>query len=481
MAHELQYGYPKCYPIPGQSEMPPKILVVDDDRHTRLLLERLLARTADVQLAIDGAEARQLFADNDFNLVLMDQRLPDTNGILLLREFRARRPQLVSILMTGYADVRDAVAAVREGLFDYQTKPFDDLEAIEAVIGKALELDRAYREIHQLRARLANESGMLPVIGQSPAMEQVLNQIRQVAGLDTTVLLEGESGTGKDLAAKLIHSLSQRADQPFLEVNCGGLAESLLESLLFGHEKGAFTGAMQANAGYFEKADGGNLFLDEIADMSPKLQSSLLRVLQDHSYMRIGSTRPRKTDFRLICATNRSLRAEVKAGRFREDLYYRIAVVAVRLPPLRERGSDIVPLATHFLDRYNTKFGKTCGPLTPTAVRALESCRWEGNVRQLQHCMERAVALHPGGPIDSAHLSPACGTSDSDEITDAQSASAFEPALGYQDARAGFEREYLRRLVDASAGNISEAARLSGIPRQNLYVRMKRWGFVTEK
>ena len=319
--------------------MLPKILVVDDDRHTRLLLERLLANVAQVSLAIDGAQAKQLFSDDDFNLVLMDQRLPDANGLLLLREFRASRPRLVSILMTGYAEVRDAVAAVREGLFDYQTKPFDDLEALEAVIGKALELDRAYREINDLRARLASDSDVTAVVGQSPAMEQVLSQIRQVAGLDTTVLLEGESGTGKDLAAKLIHALSPRAAKPFLEVNCGGLPESLLESLLFGHEKGAFTGAMQASAGYFEKVNGGNLFLDEIPDMSPKLQSSLLRVLQDQSYMRIGSTQPRKADFRLICATNRSLRAEVKAGRFREDLYYRIAVVAIRLPPRLPRHS----------------------------------------------------------------------------------------------------------------------------------------------
>ena len=458
--------------------MLPKILVVDDDRHTRILLDRLLAKTALVSLATDGAEARRLFAAGDFNLVLMDQRLPDDNGIDLLREFRARRPHLVSILMTGFADVRDAVAAVREGLFDYLTKPFEDLEALEAVIGKALELDRAYREIHGLRARLSDTGEAPAIIGQSPAMERVLGQIRQVAGLDTTVLLEGESGTGKDLAAKMIHALSTRAAKPFLEVNCGGLPETLLESLLFGYEKGAFTGAGQANAGYFEKAHEGNLFLDEIADMSPKLQSNLLRVLQDHSVTRIGSTQPRQADFRLICATNRPLLAEVRAGRFREDLYYRIAVVSVTLPPLRERAGDIVSLATHFLDLYSTKFDKTCGPLTPAALQALESQRWEGNVRQLQHCIERAVALHPGGPIDTLHLFPA-GTPSAGMARCDDSATAA--ALGYQDARADFERDYFRRLLDAAGGNISEAARLGGIPRQNLYVRMKRWGIVTDK
>jgi two-component system, NtrC family, response regulator AtoC len=459
--------------------MLPKILVVDDDRHTRILLDRLLAGTAAVSLASDGAEARKLFAGDDFNLVLMDQRLPDVNGIALLREFRASRPQLVSILMTGFADVRDAVAAVREGLFDYQTKPFEDIEAIEAVIGKALELDRAYREIDGLRARLSDAAGQPAVIGQSAAMARVLGQIRQIAGLDTTVLLEGESGTGKDLAAKLIHALSTRADKPFLEVNCGALPETLLESLLFGHEKGAFTGATVASPGYFEKADGGNLFLDEIADMSAKLQSSLLRVLQDHSFSRIGSTQQRKADFRLICATNRSLLDEVKAGRFREDLYYRIAVVTVQMPPLRDRQGDIMPLATHFLNHYNAKFGKGCGPFTPAAIQALEQCRWAGNVRQLQHCIERCVALHPGGVVDALHLFPA-GTPCPEwggSPTDDQK----HQVNSYEEARASFEQEYLAKLLNVAGGNVSEAARLSGIPRQNLYVRMKRWGVVADK
>jgi len=229
--------------------MLPKILVVDDDRYTRTLIEQMLRTSAQVKLATDGEEARELFAAHDFNLVLMDQRLPRHQGLDLLREFRTQRPRMVAILMTGFADVRDAVAAVREGLFDYLTKPFEDLEALEAVIGKALEIDAAYREIVSLRSRLAETSGAPVVVGQSAAMMRLLGQIQQVAGLDTTVLLEGESGTGKDVMAKLIHAHSQRADKAYLEVNCGGLPESLLESLLFGYEKGAFTGAAQASAG----------------------------------------------------------------------------------------------------------------------------------------------------------------------------------------------------------------------------------------
>jgi DNA-binding NtrC family response regulator len=458
--------------------MRPRILVVDDDHYTRTLFKRLLEKSADVSLAADGEEARRVFAAGDFNLVLMDQRLPNDNGIDLTREFRAARPKLVAILMTGYADVRDAVAAVREGLFDYLTKPFEDLEALEAVIGKALEFDAAYREIDGLRTRLALESGVPAAIGQSSAMKRLLDQVRQVAGLDTTVLLEGESGTGKDLVARLLHAWSVRAAKPFLEVNCGGLPESLLESLLFGHEKGAFTGAAQASPGYFEKAHGGNLFLDEIADMSPKLQSSLLHVLQSRQYTRIGSTQSRTTDFRLICATNRQLAGEVQAGRFREDLFYRINVVALRLPPLRERQGDIILLAAHFLDYFNSKFGKRCGPFTPAAVRLLEGSPWPGNVRQLKHCIERAVALHGGGPIDGTHLFTAADSATNMPDNDAATAAILP---GYQDARGDFEREYFRRLLDAAGGNVSEAARLSGIPRQNLYVRMKRWGIVTDK
>lgn len=458
--------------------MLPRILIVDDDRHTRHFLERLLCRTAELSLAVDANEARARFSAGDFNLVLMDQRLPDANGIDLLREFRKIRPHLVAILMTGFADVRDAVAAVREGVFDYQSKPFEDLDALEAVIGKALELDQAYREIDNLRAQLEAEHRLPVIVGQSAAMAHAQAQLQRVAGLDITVLLEGESGTGKDLAAKLIHGLSARSEHPFLEVNCGGLPETLLESLLFGFEKGAFTGAGQATAGYFEKAHGGTLFLDEIADMSPKLQSSLLRVLQDNVYTRIGGSQPRKADFRLVCATNRPLLAEVKAGRFREDLYYRIAVVTICMPPLRERTGDILPLAMHFLETFNAKFGRRCGPFTPAAVQALESHAWEGNVRELQHCIERTVALNTDGPVSDMHLFPE-GIDAMRSV--APSASPGDSALGYQDARATFERDYMVRLLDAAHGNVSEAARLSGIPRQNLYVRMKRWGIVTDK
>jgi len=448
----------------------PNILIVDDDQYTLKLLEGLFRdRPVTVRFAGDASEARQRFRETDFNLILMDQRLPDENGLDLLKEMRRERPQQMAILITGYADVRDAVRAVREGLFDYLTKPFENLEELEAVIEKALELDRAYREIESLRETLDNKKGGPILIGGSPEIEKMLQQIKRIAPLDTTVLLEGESGTGKDLTAKVIHTLSPRAKGRFLEVNCGALSEQLLESTLFGHEKGAFTGAQKKTPGYFEEADGGTLFLDEIGDMSAKLQSSLLHVLQEHAFSRIGSTEERSSDFRLICATNKRLIDEVRENRFREDLFYRINVVSLSIPPLRERSEDIVRLATHFLKHFNAKFNKETGPFTPDAIQLMERYSWPGNVRQLQHTVERVVALHPGGPV---------GAIDVEQIE--QTNNQMEPAdgavLSYEEERQAFERDYLTRLLKDAGGNVSEAARLSGVSRQNLYTRMKRWG-----
>ncbi|MEW5887812.1 MAG: sigma-54 dependent transcriptional regulator [Pseudomonadota bacterium] len=448
--------------------MKARILLVDDDPFTRSLIDDLLReRKADLHIAVSLAQARQAFRQSDFNLVILDQRLPDGNGLDFFAEMRRERPRQMALLITGFAEVRDAVRAVREGLFDYLTKPFENLEELEAVIGKALEMDRAYREIDALRENLDARKNAPVIIGRSAVIEGLLMQARQVAPLDTTVLIEGETGTGKELFAKLIHALSGRARGPLLEVNCAALSESLLESTLFGYEKGAFTGAAQATAGYFEEANGGTLFLDEIADMSPKLQASLLRVLQERNFVRLGATRPRTSDFRLILATNRSLDAEVKAGRFRADLFYRINVVALRVPPLRERPEDIMPLALYFLDHFNRKFGKEVGPFTPEAFAALEAAAWPGNVRELQHAVERAVAVKAGGPIAPADLGLAHA---------AAPAAGQAQAAPFREAREAFEREYFAGLLAATGGNVSEAARLSGIARQNFYAHIKRLG-----
>jgi DNA-binding NtrC family response regulator len=357
---------------------------------------------------------------------------------------------------------------VREGLFDYLTKPFDDLESLEATIAKALELDRAYREIDSLRHTLDGRGEGQILIGQSLAIERLLQQIRQIAPLDTSVLLEGESGTGKELVARILHAGSPRAAGPFFEVNCGALSEQLLESTLFGYEKGAFTGAAKTTPGYLEEADGGSLFLDEVADTSPKLQTSLLRVIQERTFQRLGGTALRASDFRLICACNRKLADAVRDRSFREDLFYRINVVALRIPPLRERREDILALALHFLELFKARFHKDVGPFTPDAIRLLERFPWPGNVRQLRHAVERAVALHPGGPIGAAHL-------DHLAAGDTPPSPVPEAVRPYEEERAHFEQGYLERLLQAAGGNVSEAARISGIARQNLYPRLKRW------
>ncbi|MBI4740027.1 MAG: sigma-54-dependent Fis family transcriptional regulator [Betaproteobacteria bacterium] len=451
--------------------MKPRILLVDDDPFTRLLIEDLLCdRAVEVKVAVNAAQARAAFRQTDFNLILLDQRLPDGNGLDLFAEIRRERPRQVALLITGFAAVRDAVRAVREGLFDYLTKPFENPEELDAVITRALELDRAYREITALRESLDARGSGPVIIGRSAAIEGLLMQVRQVAPLDTTVLVEGESGTGKELIAQLIHRSSGRSAGPMLEINCGALSEQLLESTLFGYEKGAFTGAAKSTAGYFEEADGGTLFLDEIADMSTKLQSSLLRVLQEGTFTRLGTTAQRKSDIRLICATNKALANEVAAGRFRADLYYRINVVALRIPPLRERPEDVMSLALHFLDHYNRKFGKEVGAFTPEAATALEAAHWPGNVRELQHAIERAVAVKSSGLIaagDLGTLAPAT-----------RAAGGLHGLTPFREARDAFDREYFSRLLDATGGNISEAARLSGLARQNLYPHLKRFGLV---
>jgi DNA-binding NtrC family response regulator len=454
--------------------MPRTILIVDDDAYTRKLFDGLLRNKGyDLHFAVNAAEARKRFREGDFNLILMDQRLPGgESGLQLVREMRAERPRQVALLATGYANVRDAINAVREGLFDYLTKPFENLDELETVIERALELDRAYREIESLKQNLGARGDLPRMIGRSAAIKTLLQHIEQVAPLDTTVLIEGESGTGKELVARMLHARSPRATGRLLEINCGAVSEQLLESTLFGFEKGAFTGATRTTPGCFEDADAGTLFLDEIADMSPRLQSSLLRVLQQHTFCRLGSTQPRRSDFRLICATNRPLAEEVRAGRFREDLYYRINVVALQVPPLRDRHEDIVLLAAHFLEQFNQKFNKQVGPLTQEALALLESAQWPGNVRQLQHAIERVVALKLSGPVGAADLAHVTQGPDGEQPSGR--------LLTYEAAREAFEREYVTALIKAAQGNVSEAARLSGLSRQNLYVRMKRWGIVLE-
>lgn len=458
--------------------MKSKILLVDDDPYTRKLFENLFRPGGNIELVTAScvAQARQAFDLGDFHLAILDQRLPDGNGLDLFAEMRKIRPRQTALMITGHAEVRDAMRAVRDGLFDYLTKPFENLEELEAIIAKALEMDRAYREIADLKQILTAQSGDPIIISHSVAMERLLVQMRQAAPLDTTVLVEGESGTGKEVIAKLLHSLSPRASGPFKALNCGALSESLIEAALFGYEKGAFTGAVKTTAGYFEEANNGTILLDEIADMSPKLQVSLLRVLQEGTFVRLGSTMQRPSSFRLICATNKPLEAEVAAGRFRSDLYYRINVVPLRVPPLRERRDDILPLSLFFLDHFNRKFHKNAGPLQTEAIATLENAHWAGNVRELKHTIERAVVINAGGSVKSSDL----GVSSPAGDAVAMSAPVQTQLLPYREARLLFERAYFTNLMQAADGNVSEASRISGVARQNIYGHMERATIVSK-
>ena len=453
--------------------MKTKILLVDDDAYTRQLFAGLL-RNHDIELHTAGnaSEGRRAFHESDFNLAILDQRLPDGNGLELFAEMRAERPRQGAILITGFAEIRDAVRAVREGLFDYLTKPFDNLDELEAVIGKALEIDKAYREIVHLRETLEARPDAPVIIRRSSAMESVLVKVRQLPPVDPTVLVEVESGTGKELIARQLHALSGRAKGLFLTLNCVALSESLLEATLFGYGQAAFTNAVKPTAGYFEEANGGTLLLDEITDMSAKLQASLLRVLEECAVTRLGSTVALPSDFRLICATNRSLEAEMNAGRFRADLYYRINVMPIRVPPLRERREDVPALALYYLDHFNRKFDKNAGPFAPEAIAALEAAQWPGNVRELQHAVERAVVVNAGGPIAAVDLGLRAERALPAAATPAQ-------LLPLREAREHFEREYFTNLLQAAGGNVSEAARLCGIARQNFYHYLERLGIVT--
>lgn len=451
-----------------------KILLVDDDPYTQQLFEGLL-RGDDIELGVAGsiAEASQHFHSADFNLVLLDQRLPDGNGLDFFKEIRALRPQQVAILITGHADLRDAIGAVRGGLFDYLSKPFKNLDELTAIIGRALEMDRAYREIGTLQALLEARPGRPAIVGYSAAMQKLFQQIQRIAPLDTTVLIEGESGTGKELIARQIHDVSPRAKKPFVGLSCGGLSESLLEATLFGYEKPAFTNGATATPGYFEEATGGTLVLDELGELSPKLQSSLLRVLQERTYSRLGSVTQRTGDFRLICTSSTSLEDRVKAGDFRSDLYYRINVNLLRVPPLRERRQDILSLALLFLEQFNDKFGKAAGPFAPEAVAVLEAAPWAGNVRELQHAIERAVVVNARGPIAVADL----GLGAHDRA--ASDHEAAHPA-SFEEAKERFERAYFIDLLHSVGGNVSEAARQSHISRQALHRYLKQLGIVAK-
>jgi two-component system, NtrC family, response regulator HydG len=445
--------------------MQPTILVVDDDESNRVTLERLLGREGyEVTHASTGREAMERLRAHPADLVLTDLKMPGMTGIDLLKAVRTLDPDVEVVVMTAYGTVETAVEAMKEGAYDFVAKPLKRLELVTTV-RKALEKRGLQVENRRLREQLA-EVGEGEVVGQSDAMRALLAEVEQVAPADATVLLTGESGTGKGRIARTLHQLSRRRDRRFVTVNCAAIPESLLESELFGYERGAFTGATQRKEGRFDLARGGTLFLDEITEMTPSVQVKLLRVLQEGEYERVGGTETLRADVRVIAASNRDIEKEVDEGRLRKDLFYRLNVIRLEIPPLRDRYDDVPLLAQHFLVKFNRKNGTSLAGFTPDALEALSAWSWPGNVRELENAIERAVVLCREDRIDLDDL-PA----------------AIRKGRGSRQ-RVGFEvgtplkyveRRMIEETLRSTGGDKVLAASLLGITARTIYRREAEW------
>jgi DNA-binding NtrC family response regulator len=444
------------------------VAVLDDERRMAEVVSMLLRREGyDVEAFVEPESALRALAGEPFDCLVSDLRMPALDGLEVLRRVRALDADLPVILMTAHGTVASAVMALREGAFDYVEKPFDNDE-LRALVRRALEVTRLARENRYLRAELRSRYALDGFVAESAAMRAVLDLVRRAAKSRATVLVTGESGTGKELVARAVHYHSDRVAGTFVAASCKAFAPGVLESELFGHERGAFTGADRPRAGLFERAAGGTLFLDEIADTSLDFQGKLLRVLQERSVVRVGGDEERPVDVRVVVASNRELRAEVAAGRFREDLYFRLAVIPIALPPLRERREDVIPLARHFLARWSAELGRPIRGFSPEVEALLAAHPWPGNVRELENAIERGVVLARGERVSSDDLlldEPAPGAS--------ATRGAGESLQEFLD-RAAAER--IRAALAESSGARQEAARRLGIDRTTLYRLMRRLG-----
>jgi two-component system response regulator HydG len=440
-----------------------KVLVVEDDPEMLALVREHLEGEGYAVMGVGrGAEATAQLRSGEFDVVLTDLRLPDADGMEVLRTARETQREAPVILFTAFGSIETAIQAIRHGAYDYVTKPFA-LEEISLLVGKALEDRRLREENRRLREEVAGRYRFRNLLGASPAMQAVFALIRQAAPGDTNVLITGESGTGKELVAKALHFNSPRADHAFIPVNCAAVPAGLLESELFGHVKGAFTGAMKARRGLFREAEGGTLFLDEVGDMAPELQAKLLRVIEDRVVRPVGSDEAAPVDLRLIAATNKDLVARIQEGLFREDLYYRLAVIPIHLPPLRERREDIPLLAEHFLRRAVAASVKDIRGFTPEAMAALLRHPWPGNVRELENVVERAVTLAGGDQIPPEAL-----------LLDASAGATPATLLAQAARRPTLEEltvEYVSLVLREMGGDKAKAAEILGVSKRTLY----RW------
>ncbi len=443
------------------------ILVVEDDREMRALLEDILvAESYQVRSAADGSEGFKLFLRHEVDLIITDVMMPGMKGTELLNEVQARRPDVPVIIITAFGNIESAVDAMKGGAYHYLPKPFRTQELLIAV-SAALRERHLLQELASLRAQFSQ--GPLDIIAESPAMRRVLDVITRAAAADTAVLLTGESGTGKEVLARVLHARSPRLGHPFLAINCAAIPETLLESQLFGHRRGAFTDARQDRMGHFQEAEGGTVFLDEIGDMPLGLQAKILRVLQEKEVHPLGAPAPVAVNVRIVASTNRDLAALMREGKFREDLYYRLNVISVRVPPLRERPDDLLPLIAHFLEKHGRRLGREGCKLSTEALQLLQRHAWPGNVRELENAIERALVLSRQATIGPADLPDGLGCARTSAIIEEMPRSV-----------ADIERDHILRVLRSVAGNKTAAARLLGLDRKTLYRKLQSYGLGSE-
>lgn len=442
-----------------------RILVVDDEANAREALAELLREEGyEVETASDGRKALMLLERFDADVVLTDLKMPEIDGLELINRAREIHPNLTFVVMTAFGSIDTAVEAIKRGAENYLTKPLD-LSAVTALVERALEKSLLVREAARLREQVGSRLSVPGIIGDHPSMQRVLKTVEQVANSRATVLVSGETGTGKELIAAAIHHLSNRRDKPFVRLNCAALAESLLESELFGHERGAFTGAQMRREGRFKQADGGTLFLDEISEIPLSTQVKLLRFLQERTFERVGGNETLTVDVRVIAATNRDLKKAMEANAFREDLYYRLDVVRIDLPPLRARPSDIPMLAQHFLEKYARENGREIVGFTDEAIRALLSYSWPGNVRELENAIERAVVLSNEERLGVESFER------TNSLAHAGDLSALIPGISLKE----IERIAIEKTLAATNGSRAKTAEILGISRRTLQYRLKEW------
>jgi two-component system, NtrC family, response regulator AtoC len=449
------------------------ILVVDDEEALRKqVVGLLISRGYDVEEASDGMDAAQKLSQNAYPLVLCDVRMPRLTGLELLRHIRDHEISTTVTLMTAHANVKDAVDAMRDGAFDYIEKPINETQLLD-IVSKAQKAHDMIQKI-SLSAPMLDPGEGRECVGQSKEMKRVFQVVEKLTRVNTSVLIRGENGTGKELVARAIHFNSPRKDGPFVAVNCAAIPETLIESELFGHEKGAFTGAEQRHIGKFQYAAKGTLFLDEIGDTSPATQVKLLRVLQDHSFTPVGSSREVKSDVRIIAATNRDLEKMIREGKFREDLYYRLNVMPIFLPPLRERREDISSLVTHFIEKFNQEHGQRIQTISPEALKALEHFHWPGNIRELENAIEHGFVVETSATLTfqslPEYIKKASKKQQAHQLTTLQ-----VDSLDWEKGKESFEREFIVQALRKNSGRINLTAELANIPKNTLLRKIKKY------